>query len=212
MDTTQWVMAHEATIRVGFFVGVFALVALWELASPRRVLRLSRRQRWGANLGLVVLNTVVLRLLFPAAAVGVAAVAATEGWGVLNHWAVPFWLAVPLAVVAMDFIIWLQHVMVHAVPALWRLHRVHHADRDLDMSTALRFHPLEIGLSMLFKMAVALALAGGLASLAAIVVGWLLARSTNSDVPWWDAFPTVGSIVATVLRDRAVPNAPAEEH
>lgn len=153
MDTTQWVMAHETTIRVGFFVGVFALVALWELASPRRVLRLSRRQRWGANLGLVVLNTVVLRLLFPAAAVGVAATAATEGWGVLNHWAVPFWLAVPLAVVAMDFVIWLQHVMVHAVPALWRLHRVHHADIDYDLTTGARFHPIEIVLSMGIKFA-----------------------------------------------------------
>lgn len=153
MDTTQWVMAHETTIRMAFFVGVFALVALWELASPRRVLRLSRRQRWGANLGLVVLNTVVLRLLFPAAAVGVAAVAATEGWGVLNHWAVPFWLAVPLAVVAMDFVIWLQHVMVHAVPALWRLHRVHHADIDYDLTTGARFHPVEILLSMVIKFA-----------------------------------------------------------
>ena len=153
MDTTQWVMAHETTIRVGFFVGVFALVALWELASPRRVLRLSRRQRWGANLGLVVLNTVVLRLLFRAAAVGVAATAATEGWGVLNHWAVPFWLAVPLAVVAMDFVIWLQHVMVHAVPALWRLHRVHHADIDYDLTTGARFHPIEILLSMGIKFA-----------------------------------------------------------
>ena len=153
MDTTQWVMAHETTIRLGFFVGVFALVALWELASPRRVLRLSRRQRWGTNLGLVVLNTVVLRLLFPAAAVGVAAVAATEGWGVLNHWTVPFWLAVPLAVVAMDFVIWLQHLMVHAVPALWRLHRVHHADIDYDLTTGARFHPIEILLSMGIKFA-----------------------------------------------------------
>jgi sterol desaturase/sphingolipid hydroxylase (fatty acid hydroxylase superfamily) len=153
MDTTQWVMAHETTIRVSFFVGVFALVALWELASPRRVLRLSRRQRWGANLGLVALNTVVLRLLFPAAAVGVAAVAATEGWGVLNHWAVPFWLAVPLAVVVMDLVIWLQHVMVHAVPALWRLHRVHHADIDYDLTTGARFHPIEIVLSMGIKFA-----------------------------------------------------------
>lgn len=153
MDSTQWVLTYETTIRVVFFVGVFALVALWELASPRRVLRLSRSQRWGANLGLVALNTAVLRLLFPAAAVGVAAVAATEGWGVLNHWAVPFWLAVPLAVVAMDFVIWLQHVMVHAVPALWRLHRVHHADIDYDLTTGARFHPIEILLSMGIKFA-----------------------------------------------------------
>ena len=143
-----WVMAHEPLIRMGFFFGVFALVALWELASPRRALKLSRRQRWTANLGTVLLNTVIVRLLFPTAAVGMAALGVEKGWGLLNHFAVPFWLAVPLAVVAMDFVIWLQHVMVHAVPALWRLHRVHHADLDYDLTTGARFHPLEIVLSM----------------------------------------------------------------
>lgn len=114
---------------------------------------LSRYLRWGSNLGLVVLNTVLLRLLWPAAAVGVAAYCAANGWGVLNHFQVPFWLAVPLAVIAMDFVIWLQHVMVHAVPALWRLHRVHHADLDYDLTTGSRFHPVEIVLSMLIKFA-----------------------------------------------------------
>ena len=148
-----WVMAHEPLIRMGFFFGVFALVALWELASPRRVLKLSRRQRWTANLGIVLLNTVIVRLVFPAAAVGMAALGVEKGWGLLNHFAVPFWLAVPLAVVAMDFVIWLQHVMVHAVPALWRLHRVHHADLDHDLTTGARFHPLEIVLSMGIKFA-----------------------------------------------------------
>lgn len=148
-----WVMAHEPLIRMGFFFGVFALVALWELASPRRVLKLSRRQRWTANLGTVLLNTVIVRLVFPTAAVGMAALSVEKGWGMLNHFAVPFWLAVPLAVVAMDFVIWLQHVMVHAVPALWRLHRVHHADLDYDLTTGARFHPLEIVLSMGIKFA-----------------------------------------------------------
>jgi sterol desaturase/sphingolipid hydroxylase (fatty acid hydroxylase superfamily) len=148
-----WVMAHEPFIRVGFFFGVFALVALWELASPRRVLKLSRKQRWTANLGIVLLNTVVVRLVFPIAAVGMAALGAEKSWGLLNHFDVPFWLAVPLAVVAMDFAIWLQHVMVHAVPALWRLHRVHHADLDYDLTTGTRFHPLEIVLSMGIKFA-----------------------------------------------------------
>jgi len=91
--------------------------------------------------------------LFPAAAVGMAALGAEKGWGLLNNFAVPFWLAVPLAVVAMDFVIWLQHVMVHAVPALWRLHRVHHADLDYDLTTGARFHPIEIVLSMGIKFA-----------------------------------------------------------
>jgi sterol desaturase/sphingolipid hydroxylase (fatty acid hydroxylase superfamily) len=109
--------------------------------------------RWTSNLGIVVLNTLLLRLVFPLAAAGMAAFAATNGWGLLNHFQVPVWLAVPIAVVAMDFVIWLQHVMVHAVPALWRLHRVHHADLDYDVTTGSRFHPIEIGLSMLIKFA-----------------------------------------------------------
>ncbi|MDP2092847.1 MAG: sterol desaturase family protein [Hydrogenophaga sp.] len=138
---------------MGFFVGVFALVALWELAAPRRGLKLSRQQRWTANLGIVLLNTVIVRVAFPAAAVGMAALSVDKGWGLLNHFDVPFWLAVPLAMVAMDFVIWLQHVMVHAVPALWRLHRVHHADLDYDLTTGARFHPIEIVLSMGIKFA-----------------------------------------------------------
>ena len=153
MDLEQFVLAHQPAIRLGFFVGVFAIVALWELAAPRRAPTVSKALRWGSNLGLVVLNTVVLRLMFPLAAVGVAAFGAANGWGLLNHFEVPFWLAVPVAVIAMDFVIWLQHVMVHAVPALWRLHQVHHADLDYDLTTGARFHPIEIALSMLIKFA-----------------------------------------------------------
>lgn len=153
MNFEQFVMANEPAIRLAFFLGVFAAVALWEVAAPRRALTVSKALRWTSNLGLVALNTVLPRLLFPLAAVGVAAFAAENGWGLLNHFQVPFLLAVPLAVVAMDFVIWLQHVMVHAVPALWRLHRVHHADLDYDLTTGARFHPLEILLSMLIKFA-----------------------------------------------------------
>ena len=153
MNIEQFILANEPAIRLGFFFGVFAIVALWELAAPRRVLTVSKALRWSSNLGLVVLNTVVLRLLFPLAAVGVAAFASENGWGVLNHFQVPWVIAVPLAVIAMDFVIWLQHVMVHAVPLLWRLHRVHHADLDYDLTTGARFHPLEIILSMLIKFA-----------------------------------------------------------
>jgi sterol desaturase/sphingolipid hydroxylase (fatty acid hydroxylase superfamily) len=153
MNFEQFVLANEPLIRVGFFLSVFALVALWELASPRRALQLSRRQRWTANLGLVLLNTVIVRLLFPAAAVGMAALGGERHWGLLNNVALPFWLAVPLAVVAMDFVIWLQHVFMHAVPAFWRLHRVHHADIDHDLTTGARFHPIEIVLSMGIKFA-----------------------------------------------------------
>lgn len=153
MSFEQSVLANEPAIRLAFFLGVFAAVALWEVAAPRRALTVSKALRWTSNLGLVALNTVLPRLLFPLAAVGVAAFAAENGWGLLNHFQVPFLLAVPLAVVAMDFVIWLQHVMVHAMPALWRLHRVHHADLDYDLTTGARFHPLEILLSMLIKFA-----------------------------------------------------------
>ncbi len=153
MDFEQFVLAHEPAIRLSFFLGIFAIVALWELAAPRRALIVSKALRWSSNLGLVVLNTVLLRLMFPLAAVGVAAFGTANGWGLLNHFQVPFWLAVPVAVIAMDFVIWLQHVMVHAVPALWRLHQVHHADLDYDLTTGARFHPIEIALSMLIKFA-----------------------------------------------------------
>jgi sterol desaturase/sphingolipid hydroxylase (fatty acid hydroxylase superfamily) len=153
MEIDQFILAHEPAIRLSFFAGVFAIVALWELAAPRRALTVSRALRWSSNLGLVVLNTVLLRLLFPLAAVGVAAFGVANGWGLLNHFQVPFWLALPVAVIAMDFVIWLQHVMVHALPALWRLHRVHHADLDYDLTTGARFHPIEIALSMLIKFA-----------------------------------------------------------
>lgn len=154
MDLVEpFVLAHEPAIRLGFFLGVFALIALWERVAPRRALSLPRTLRWSSNLGLVALNTVVLRLVFPVAAVGVAAFGVAHGWGVLNHFHVPFVLAVPVAVVSMDFAIWLQHVMMHSVPALWRLHQVHHADPDYDVTTGARFHPLEIALSMLIKFA-----------------------------------------------------------
>jgi len=153
-----FIEAQEEIIRLSFFLGIFAAVALWELAAPRRALTVSKAVRWLNNLGLVVLNTLLLRLLFPAAAVGVAAWASDQGWGLLNHLQVPFWPAVVIAVVVMDFVIWLQHVMVHAIPLLWRLHRVHHADLDYDVTTGARFHPIEIILSMLIKFAAILLL------------------------------------------------------
>jgi sterol desaturase/sphingolipid hydroxylase (fatty acid hydroxylase superfamily) len=153
MDLEQFVLANEPAVRLGSFVVVFAVIGLWEIAAPRRALTASKALRWTSNLGIVVLNTVLLRLAFPLAAAGMAAFAAANGWGLFNHFHVPLWLAVPIAVIAMDFVIWLQHVMVHAVPALWRLHRVHHADLDYDVTTGSRFHPIEIGLSMLIKFA-----------------------------------------------------------
>ena len=153
MTINDWVMNHEIAIRLGFFFGIFGVIALWEFLAPRRALSVSKLLRWGNNLGLVFLNTIILRLLFPAAAVGMAVFTTEQGWGIFNYFEMPFWPAAVVSVVAMDFIIYLQHVMVHAVPALWRLHRVHHADLDFDVTTGARFHPVEIILSMLIKFA-----------------------------------------------------------
>ncbi len=144
----------EALLRLGAFAGVFVLVALWEALAPRRRRRFSRAQRWPHNLGLVALNAVVLRLLAPGAALAVALAAEDGRLGLLNLPALPAWSRVVLALLLLDLAIYLQHRLFHAVPALWRLHRVHHADPDYDVTTGLRFHPIEIGLSLAVKCAV----------------------------------------------------------
>ncbi len=154
MEFEAFIRANEVPIRLGFFFGIFAVMALWELAAPRRRLSQPKGVRWANNIGLVVFNSFLVRLVFPLAAVGMAVFAREQGWGVLNYFAVPHWPAVLAAVIVLDFFIWLQHVMVHAVPTLWRLHRMHHADLDFDVTTGARFHPLEILLSMLIKFAV----------------------------------------------------------
>jgi sterol desaturase/sphingolipid hydroxylase (fatty acid hydroxylase superfamily) len=153
MTFEETIASNEPVIRLGFFIGTFIVIALWEVIAPKRALTVSKAIRWLNNLGIVVLNTIILRVLFPAAAVGVAAFVSEQGWGLLNYYQLPVVVAIVLSVVAMDFIIYLQHVMVHAIPALWRLHRVHHADLDYDVTTGARFHPIEIILSMLIKFA-----------------------------------------------------------
>ncbi len=148
----EWVTNNEAAIRLSAYFGVFLVMALWEFAAPRRSLTVSKSKRWLSNIGIVLLNSVLLRLLFSSAALATAVVASERGWGLLNLWGVSFWPAVIISVVVLDFVIYLQHVMFHAVPALWRLHMVHHADLDFDVTTGARFHPVEIILSMLIKI------------------------------------------------------------
>jgi sterol desaturase/sphingolipid hydroxylase (fatty acid hydroxylase superfamily) len=149
----ELVLNHEMMVRLGFFVGIFVAVALGEFAFPRRRLSTSKAIRWLSNIGIVVINSVLLRILFPVAAIGIAALASQKGWGLLNNIEMPYWLAVIISVVFLDFVIYLQHVLFHAVPALWRLHMMHHADLDFDLTTGSRFHPIEIILSMLIKIA-----------------------------------------------------------
>jgi sterol desaturase/sphingolipid hydroxylase (fatty acid hydroxylase superfamily) len=182
----SFIQTHEATIRLVFFLGIFALMAIWEARAPRRTRTLTRLQRWTSNLGLVVLNTVVLRILFPAAAVGMAVFTSAQGWGLLNAIDIPGWLAVLLAVVVLDFVVWVQHVLFHAVPALWRLHRVHHADLDYDLTTGARFHPIEIVLSMLIKFAAIAALGPPVAAVIlfeVILNGMAMFNHANARLP-----------------------------
>jgi sterol desaturase/sphingolipid hydroxylase (fatty acid hydroxylase superfamily) len=144
----------EPYIRAGAALAVFAAMALWEVFAPRRARAVGRARRWPSNLGIVVLDAALVRILIPVAAVGAAAYAAQRGWGLLNLTAWPFWIDFIVGFVVLDLVIYAQHVAFHKVPWLWRLHRMHHADLDIDVSTGLRFHPIEILLSMLIKIAV----------------------------------------------------------
>jgi sterol desaturase/sphingolipid hydroxylase (fatty acid hydroxylase superfamily) len=147
-------MHSENAIRLGFFFFIFALVALWEFLAPRRGLTTSKKLRWISNLGITFLNPVLVRLLFPVLAVNMSVRAQERDWGLLNHFALPYGLDVVVGIVVLDLVIYLQHVMFHAIPILWRLHMVHHADLDYDVTTGLRFHPIEIILSMSIKLSV----------------------------------------------------------
>lgn len=152
--SSEVLIANEPLIRLGVFGAVFAVMALWELLAPRRVLSVSKGLRWFSNLSIVAINTGLARVLLPMAPVAFAALAADRGWGVLNLSDWPVWLELVVAVVVLDFAIWLQHVVVHAIPVLWRLHRLHHADLDYDVTTGARFHPIEILLSLGIKFCV----------------------------------------------------------
>jgi len=138
-------------MRLAVFLAVLVAMAAWELLAPRRPATSARIARWPNNLGLLAVDTVLVRLVFPGAAVGFALFVELRGWGLLSLLTLPPWLAFAGAVLVLDLIIYLQHVLFHAVPALWRLHRVHHTDLEFDVTTGLRFHPFEILLSMLIK-------------------------------------------------------------
>ena len=173
---------HEGTIRLAAFLGVLALTGLAETLAPRRPRLVSRGFRWLNNFGLIAVGTLALRAL-PVLAVAFAGIAQANGWGVFNRVAAPYWLAVLVSFVALDFAIYLQHRVFHAVPVLWRLHMVHHADPEIDASTGIRFHPIEIALSMAIKFgAIALIGAPALAVLLFEIV--LNATSMFSHANW----------------------------
>ncbi len=147
-------MPSEITIRIVFFITIFAIVALWELLAPRRALTTSKRTRWTSNLAITFLNPLQVRLLFPVLAVNMAIKAQEHGWGLLNNIDLSLWLELTAGIVILDLAIYLQHVMFHSIPILWRLHMMHHADLDYDLTTGLRFHPIEIILSNGIKLSV----------------------------------------------------------
>lgn len=159
LSVGEALMDHEPLIRFGSFFGGFVMMAVWEAITPYRQYRQSKPIRWVSNLSLVILNTILLRAVFPMAAVGFATIAAQNHWGLFNNLTLPDWMTILLSIVVLDGIIYWQHVLFHRIPLCWRLHQVHHADLDFDVTTGLRFHPLEILLSMGIKLG-AIALLG----------------------------------------------------
>ncbi|SFU70631.1 sterol desaturase family protein [Halomonas korlensis] len=147
-------LTHEPMIRGTVFALVLLAMVGWEVAARRRPQEILRRKRWPGNLLIVALDTLAVRLVFPLAAVGAALIASEQGWGLFNRVTAPAWLAVLASVVALDLAIYFQHRLFHAVPWLWRLHRMHHADLEFDVTTGLRFHPLEVMISMGIKLLV----------------------------------------------------------
>jgi sterol desaturase/sphingolipid hydroxylase (fatty acid hydroxylase superfamily) len=148
----------ELVARIAAAAAVFAVMASWEVLAPRRPWSVGRWPRWPHNLGIVVIDALAVRILIPGAAVGAALVAAGNGWGLFHVAGLRLSIASLLGFLALDLAIYAQHVAFHKVPLLWRLHRMHHADLDIDVTTGLRFHPIEIVISMLIKIAVVIAL------------------------------------------------------
>ena len=169
---TEALLAFEPQVRLLVFAAVFAVMAVWEFAAPRRSQVIGRAGRWPSNVAVVVLDTAFVRVLFPTSAVGLAMLAESRGWGLLNAWQVSAWLAVPLAIIFLDLVIYVQHALFHSIPVLWRLHRMHHADLEFDVTTGTRFHPIEILLSMGIKLVIVAAL--GVPAVAVLVFEVLL--------------------------------------
>ena len=168
--------AYEPLLRLSAVLGVFVLMAIWEALAPRRANAFRRRDRWPHNLALLAIDIAAIRVLAPGAAILVASAGEIHGWGLLNVFAPPVWLGVPLAIAFLDLVIYFQHVAFHALPTLWRLHRVHHSDLDFDVTTGTRFHPIEILISTAIKCAVVAAIG---APVVAVLIFELLLNATS---------------------------------
>ncbi len=164
---TEQILEMEPFIRSGLLVAVLLIMASWEVVAPRRARTISKAWRWFNNGGIIVVGNLLVRLVFPAGLVGLGLFVETQGWGLLQVVDLPAWAALLVAVVVLDLTVWAQHVLFHAVPALWRLHRMHHADLDFDLTTGLRFHPIELLLSFGIKATVIVAI--GAPALAVLV-------------------------------------------
>lgn len=158
MDPSAFVLAYEPTIRLSVFIGLVVIFAWSEWLRPRRPLTVPKSTRWFTNIAIVVIDSALVRILFPAAAVGIAFWAQGEGYGLFNMISAPAWVAGLASIILLDFAVWLSHLLSHKIPIIWRLHRMHHSDRDFDVSTAIRFHPIEIIVSMIYKVAWVIAL------------------------------------------------------
>lgn len=150
---TDFILTHEASLRLSVFVVILLVMMAAEILFPRKARVMGRTRRWTSNLLLVVIDGLFVRLIFPVIAVGIAVIASDKNWGLFNSLDLPIWLEITFAIIILDMLIYWQHVASHHIPFLWAMHKVHHADRDIDVTTGSRFHPLEIGLSMAYKMA-----------------------------------------------------------
>ena len=169
-------LSNEPYIRVAAFAIVLVAMMLWEVWMPRRPQSIGRPVRWPGNIGIVIVDTLLVRLMFPITVIALAVAAEARGWGLLNVYKLPGWAAIVLGFLLLDFAIYLQHVLFHAVPALWRVHRMHHADLEFDVTTGIRFHPIEILLSMPIKMGVVAA--AGTPTVAVLMFELLLNATT----------------------------------
>ncbi|MDX2287322.1 MAG: sterol desaturase family protein [Hyphomicrobiaceae bacterium] len=182
----------EPVLRLSIFLGILGTMALLEVLAPRRALSQPRSSRWLTNFSIVALDSLLVRLMgalaVPLAAVAAALYAEANGLGLLNLTDWPWWIELLIALVVLDLAIWFQHVASHKVPLFWRLHRMHHADVDIDVSTAIRFHPIEIGLSMIWKIVCVLALGPSAAAVVAFEVilnACAMFNHANVRLPLW---------------------------